>query len=187
MVLSVGAVKSRKGVLELVQAMAQVRAEIPDVQCVIIGGLDNSPDYVAQVRAVVAGLNLENTVHLLGRVDDETLAGWYAAADLFVQPAKNTGEQFEGFGLVYLEASAAGLPVIGTTDCGAEDAIEDGVTGLLLPQSAVTAALPGAIISLLSDHARARQMGAAGRAWAQRHTWKANVEQLVGLYETALT
>ena len=124
-VLSVGAVKPRKGTLELVQSMAQVRKTVPDVQCVIIGGLDNSPDYVAQIRDTIAELNLEETVHLLGRVDEDTLRGWYAAADIFVQPAMNTGSRFEGFGLVYLEANAAGLPVIGTTGSGVEDAIDE--------------------------------------------------------------
>ena len=71
---------------------------------------------------------LQEAVHILGRVPDETLLGWYHAADVFALPAINVGGKFEGYGLVYIEASAAGLPVVGTLDCGAEDAIRDGET-----------------------------------------------------------
>jgi glycosyltransferase involved in cell wall biosynthesis len=95
----------------------------------------------------------------------------------------NAGGKFEGFGLTHLEASAAGLPVIGTTDCGAEDAIVDGVTGLLVSQSAVTAALPGAIINLLTDPVRAKQMGAAGQERAQTQTWNRVAQRMIEVYE----
>ena len=185
-VLAVGAVKPRKGTLELVRAMAQVRQQVPQAQCVIIGQFDPADAYAQRVEAEIRDLGLAQQVHLLGEVDKSTLLAWYGAADLFVLPSINVDRKFEGFGLVYLEASAAGLPVIGTTDCGAEDAIEDGVTGLLVPQSAVTAALPDAIISLLQDPQRAKQMGAAGRALARRHTWKHTAEQVIDCYQQAL-
>jgi phosphatidylinositol alpha-1,6-mannosyltransferase len=118
-------------------------------------------------------------------VPEATLLAWYGAADVFALPARDVGGRFEGFGLVYLEAGAAGLPVIGTTGCGAEDAIHDGVTGLLLPPSQVTDALPGAIIALLSDPARAARMGAAGRAWARTQTWARAAQQTLALYAAA--
>jgi phosphatidylinositol alpha-1,6-mannosyltransferase len=185
-VLSVGAVKRRKGTLELVQAMTAVRQQIADVQCVILGSLDMEPEYVARVRAAIATLGLENRVHLLGRVPDETLLGCYGAADVFVLPSINDGWKFEGYGLVHMEASAAGLPVIGTRDCGAEDAVDDGVTGLLVPQTGIGEALPAAIIALLSEPARARRMGEAGRAKAQRQTWDHVARQMIALYEAEL-
>jgi glycosyltransferase involved in cell wall biosynthesis len=183
-ILSVGAVKRRKGTLELVQAIAAVRQQMPDVQCVILGSLDAS--YAERVQAAIAELGLGDCVHLLGRVSDETLLGWYSAADVFVLPSINDGWKFEGYGLVHLEASAAGLPVIGTTDCGAEDAIDDGVTGLLVPQAGIGEALPGAILSILSDPNRARQMGEAGRAKAKRQTWDHVAQQMIALYESEL-
>ncbi len=185
-VLSVGAVKRRKGTLELVQAMAAVRQQFPDVQCIILGSLGAGSGYVERVRAAIAELGLGDCVHLLGRVPDETLLGWYGAADVFVLPSINDSWQFEGYGLVHMEASAAGLPVIGTTDCGAADAIDDGVTGLLVPQADIAAALPGAILSILSNPARARQMGEAGRAKAQRQTWDHVAQQMIALYEAEL-
>lgn len=185
-VLSVGAVKLRKGTLELVRAMAIVRESLPDVHCVIIGSLDASPGYTEQIRAEINLLGLDEHVHLLGHVPEETLLAWYGAADVFVLPSMNVGRKFEGYGLTYMEASAAGLPVIGTTDCGAEDAIVDGETGLLVPQSDVTAALPAAIMSLLTNPQLAAQMGAAGRERAQHQTWDRTASQMIALYERVL-
>ena len=185
-VLSVGAIKLRKGTLELIQAMAKVRKVVLDVQCVIIGSTQTAPGYVEQVRAEISSLGLESHVHLLGHVPEEALLAWYGAADVFALPSMNVGPRFEGYGLVHMEASAAGLPVIGTTDCGAEDAIEDGVTGLLVPQSAVTDTLPDAIIALLTDPQRAAQMGAAGQARARQYTWDKVARRMIAFYEQQL-
>ncbi|MAS32486.1 MAG: hypothetical protein CL610_00680 [Anaerolineaceae bacterium] len=186
-VLSVGAVKMRKGTLELVRSMATVRETIPNVQCIVIGSLDAAPGYTQQVEAEIQLLGLQDCVHLLGHVPEATKLAWYGAADVFALPSMNVGRKFEGFGLTYLEASAAGLPVIGTHDCGAEDAIQHDITGLLVPQSGVTAALADAIISLLKNPQRAAQMGIAGRAWAQTATWDAAARHYLKLYENALS
>ena len=182
-VLFVGAVKARKGALALVRAMAQVREVIPDAQCQIIGSLDMEPNYALQVRAETETLNLGNCVHLLGRVPHNELMDWYSRATVFVLPSLNLDWKFEGYGLSLMEASAAGLPVISTTDCGAEDAVEDGETGLLVSQAHVDAELPKAIIRLLSDAALARQMGEAGRIRAQHHTWDRVAQQMIAVYE----
>lgn len=185
-VLSVGAVKPRKGMLELVQAMAIVRQHIPDAQCIIIGGLDVMPEYSAQVQAAVRDLGLQDCVHLLGHVSEATMLGWYSLADVFALPSMNIGGRFEGYGLVHAEASAAGLPVIGTTDCGAEDAILPGETGLLVEQSQVATQLPDAILALLHDPALRTRMGAAGRHWVQQHTWDHVAQHLMTLYKDML-
>lgn len=183
-VLAVGGIKRRKGTLELVRAMAHVRREVPDVQCVVLGRA--APEYLAQVQAAADELGLQDCVHMPGRVPDETLLAWYGAADLFVLPSINAGWKFEGFGLVHLEASAAGLPVIGTSGCGVEDAIDDGRTGLLVPQESLEQALPAAILSLLRDPARAAAMGAAGREKARAQSWDHVAAQVIALYEAAL-
>jgi glycosyltransferase involved in cell wall biosynthesis len=185
-VLAVGAVKARKGILELVSAMAVVRRSIPNVQCVIIGSLSTEAAYVAQVRSAIASLRLQDSIRLLGHVPEETLLGWYSAADVFVLPSMNTGWKFEGFGLVYLEASAAGLPVIGTRGCGAEDTIDDGVTGVLVSQERIADELPAALMCLLSDPALRERMGAAGRAKAQMYTWERVAQHMMMLYDNPL-
>ncbi len=186
MVLAVGAIKGRKGQLELVRAMPKVLERFPHVDCTIIGSLTNEPDYVRQVQETIATLNLTDHVHLLGHVPEETLLDYYRRANLFVLPSMNDGWKFEGYGLVHMEASAAGLPVIGTTDCGAEDAIDDGVTGLLVSQTQIAAELPQAIIRLLDDDALAARMGVAGRLKAQRQTWDAVAGEMLAVYNDAV-
>jgi len=181
-VLAVGAVKARKGTLELVRAMNAVRREMPDVQCIIIGSLDSEPAYTAQVKTAIQKLDLAQTVHLFDHAPETTLMGWYQAADVFALPSMNVGRKFEGYGLVYLEASAEGLPVIGTTGCGAEDAIVHGVTGLLIPQEQIAERLPEAILHILRDPALAAKMGAAGRAKAAGQTWNHVVAQMIAMY-----
>lgn len=185
-VLCVGAVKARKGVLELVRAMAVVRQHIQDAQCIIIGSLTAEPAYVQQVRMTITEHGLEGHVHLMGHVPEQILYAWYGAADIFALPSMNDGWKFEGYGLAHLEASAAGLPVIGTTDCGAEDAIDDGVTGLLIPQSQVSERLPQAIVTVLRDKDLARRMGEAGRKKAQSQTWDHVAGNMIALYEDVL-
>ncbi len=182
-VLFVGAVKPRKGVLALVEAMAAVRQHHPTARCWVVGSLDQEPAYVAQVRAAIADHRLIGSVELLGRVPHDELLRRYAQADVFALPSLNLGGRFEGFGLALLEASAAGLPVIGSRDCGAEDAIRDGETGLLIAQEDAASGLTGAITRLLADAALRARMGAAGRAFARTQTWDATANALIKLYE----
>ena len=185
-ILSVGGVKARKGTLELVEALAVVRQTVPDAQCVILGSANAADEYVQRVQAAVDRLGLRDCVHIMGFVDERTLLGWYGAARIFALPSMNVGGKFEGFGLSHLQASAAGLPAIGTHDCGAADAIDDGVTGLLVSQDNIAAELPQAILALLRDPERAQRMGAAGRAKAQSQSWDHVAAQMIGIYQDVM-
>jgi phosphatidylinositol alpha-1,6-mannosyltransferase len=182
-VLSVGTIKPRKGTLQLVRAMKIVREAMPDVRCTIAGGLDADRGYVERVKSEIKKLGLTDTVTLLGRVGNDDLRTCFALADVFALPSMNDGWRFEGFGLALLEASAAGLPVIGTRGCGVEDAVEDGVTGLLIPQQGVETALAEAILTLLRDPDMRARMGSAGKAKAQTQTWDAAAAGVLALYE----
>jgi phosphatidylinositol alpha-1,6-mannosyltransferase len=183
-VLFVGAVKVRKGVDVLIRAFALARESIPEARLLIVGSLDAEPEYASAQQALAADLGLADAVTFAGRVSDADLLSAYAAADVFALPSVNIGWKFEGFGLALLEASAAGLPVIGSRDCGAADAVQDGVTGLLVKQGDVEG-LANALIRLLRDRELARRMGAAGRTFAQTHTWDAAAARLIALYEAA--
>lgn len=184
-ILTVGAVKTRKGTRELVKALAVVRERVPDARLVVAGSLATEPDYVAALRTEIDALGLTDAVDLLGRVPDETLRHWFSVARVFALPSQNVGNHFEGFGLVLMEASAAGLPVIGSRDCGAEDAVDDGATGLLVAQGDVPA-LANAIGRLLTDDALAAQMGAAGRAKAAAQTWDVAAASYAEVYAAEL-
>jgi glycosyltransferase involved in cell wall biosynthesis len=181
-VLSVGAVKARKGTLELARAMAQ----IPGASCTIVGSLTTEPEYAARVQGEIERLGLADRVILTGRIPDNELLRRYAEADVFVLPSLNVDWKFEGYGLSLVEASAAGLPVIGTTDCGAEDAVVDGVTGLLIPQANLESGLAYAIKQLLDNPVLRGHMGAAGRERARGQTWDHVAAQMIGLYKEAL-
>lgn len=182
-ILCVGAVKGRKGQLDLVRAMAQV----PDTRCTIVGALDNEPEYVTQIRDEIAQLGLGDRVRLAGRVSDAELMRYYAEADVYALVSRSAGWKFEGYGLSLLEAGAAGLPVIGTTGGGAADAVIDGVTGLLVGQDDLERGLPDAINRLLNDKVLAAQMGAAGREHARGQTWDRAAEQMIALYNQAVS
>jgi len=182
LILSVGALKRRKGQLELVRALPAVRQQFPHLQAVLVGSTTAEPAYTARIEQTIRELGLQDIVHLAGHVPDAALLDYYRKATLFVLPSMNEGWKFEGSGLVHLEASAAALPVIGTRDCGAEDAIDDHHTGLLVSQSAIAAELPRAIITLLTDPAQAAAMGAAGRARALRQTWSHVAAQMHDVY-----
>ncbi len=182
LVVSSGGVKARKGTLELVQAIAVVREQMPDVRCVIVGRVPEN-DYGQQVRNQIDRLNLQNTVQLTGFISEEDLLDYYARADVFVLPSLNQGYHFEGFGLVQLEASAAAAPVIGTRGCGVEETVDDGVTGLLLDQAHLAKQLPDAILRLLGDKSLAQQMGNAGTLKARHTTWDDVARQLIEVYE----
>jgi glycosyltransferase involved in cell wall biosynthesis len=184
-VLASGGVKRRKGTHALIEALAQVRAQVPDARLVITGRQDD-PMYLAEVQAQIARLGLDRCVQLAGQIPEADLRGWYQHADVFALPSLTIGAKFEGFGLVFLEASACGLPVIGTTGSGVEEAVIDGETGLLVPQDDADA-LAGAISRLLTDDALRQQMGAAGRRYAQTQDWAAIAARVIALYEQVAT
>ena len=177
--LSVAPIKRRKGYHVAIEAFARVHARRPDVEYWIAGATDD-PVLLAELRERVAALGLTGAVRWLGRVDDETLIRLYhQCALMWLLPVMDR-YQFEGFGLVYWEANACGRPVVGTTGCGAVDAIQDGVNGYLVPPDDPEAAA-GAALRLLADPAAANAMGRRGRELVL--PWQTAAEQLVALYD----
>jgi glycosyltransferase involved in cell wall biosynthesis len=183
-VLASGGVKLRKGTHVLVAAMALVRERVPGAQLVVTGRQDDLP-YLARVKRQIAERGLESAVHLVGQIPEPDLRGWYQHADVFALPSLAIGDRFEGFGLVFLEASASGLPVIGTTGSGVEEVVIDGETGLLVPQDNAPA-LADAIIRLLTDAPLRQRMGAAGRDYAATQDWSVVAGQVIAVYRQLL-
>jgi len=185
-VVTAGGIKPRKGTLELVEAIAVLRERLPQIQCLIMGNPQRGSAYSAQVERRIDELGLRDHVQILGFVDDERMRALFAAADVFTLPAMNDGLWFEGFGLVLVEAGAAGTAVVGTDGCGVADAIEHGETGLIVSQANITEELPRALLELLQNPARAAQFGAAGRRRAQAMTWSSVADKVIDLYQQAL-
>ena len=185
-VITAGGIKPRKGTLQLVEAIAVVRERLPQVQCLIMGSAQRGSAYTAKVERRIDELGLRDHVRIMGFVEDELMRAWFSAADVFALPAMNDGLWFEGFGLVLVEAGAAGTAVVGTDGCGVADAIEHGATGLVLSQENVAEELPRALLELLENPSKAATMGAAGRLRAQSQTWTAVAERVIDLYQRAL-
>ena len=168
--LSVGAVKRRKGLLQVVRAVGSLRERLPKARVVVAGKYSESDPYVAEVRRAAASLGIADRVELLGEVDEDRLNSLYRKARALVMPSQNIGNHFEGFGLVHLEAAAKGLPAIGAFGCGNEDAIVDGKTGFLVGQSDV-AALAARIEALFDDEGLWNAMSSAGLDFARSMNW----------------
>ena len=152
-VLSVARMYPRKHLSDLLRAAPRLLAGIPGAQIRIVG---QGPEYPALVR-LHAELGLGETVVLLGDVTREQLAAEYVGADVFCLPSVQ-----EGFGIAFLEAMAAGLPVVACRVAAVPEVVLDGVTGVLVPPSDPEA-LAAAIGDLLRQPDRARALGEEGR------------------------
>jgi phosphatidylinositol alpha-1,6-mannosyltransferase len=168
-VLHVSRLVERKGQDTLIKAMPLVRQDFPDAVALIVG----QGPYGQKLRALVERLGLTGAVVFAGGVSHEEIALHYAAARVFAMPTRTRrhGLEVEGLGIVYLEAAAAGLPVVVGNSGGAPEAVQDGVTGFVV-DGTDPADVARRITELLGDPPRAAAMGAAGRAWvAKEWTW----------------
>jgi len=174
--LSVGALKPRKGVDVLLRAFQQVLWAEPRAILLLVGDGDR-----AGYQALAEALGIRERVRFLGRVDDELLGFCYQACDVFVLLPRRIDAMFEGFGIVYLEAGAYGKPVVGADSGGAAEAVRHGETGLLVPEGDWAAAAH-AILRLLRNPIEAQQLGEQGRRWAEAHQWDHVADQYLELY-----
>jgi glycosyltransferase involved in cell wall biosynthesis len=152
-VLYVGLLTPRKGVLDLMEASRLLRARGVDHELCLLGGTpDEGPEAEAQVRA-----GLDDHVRLLGTRPPEEMPAAFAEAEVFCLPS-----WWEAMPLSILEAMAAGLPVVATDVGDVGRAVQDGVTGYVVPAKDPQG-LATALEALLTDADRRRRMGAAGR------------------------
>jgi len=161
-----------KGHEELIRAMPEIIREIPEAVLLIVGGGDDAE----RLQDLGESLGLKDRVIFTGKVNDDELPFYYNACDVFAMPSrvirKDDGRWGgEGFGIVFLEASACGKPVIGASSGGIPDAVAEGETGLLVDPEDKDA-LKKAIIKLLIDKTLAEQLGNNGRQWAMKYDIK---------------
>ena len=179
-ILSVGVLKARKGYHVSIPAIAQVKKIFKNLKYYIVGNQSDS-NYFQKLKKLVRRFHLEDLVIFLKDLSDNDLIKLYYQSDLFLLTPININDNFEGFGLAYLEAGASGRPVIGTYNCGAEEAIKDGHNGFLVPQndSKKTAE---AIIKILKDKNLAQRLGEKGRQKAQIMDWQNISQNYLNLY-----
>ena len=184
-ILSVGPIKPRKGYSVSLEAFAIAKRQMPDLQYYIVG-MVHDDSFHQQLLSVAQQAGVADSVHFLGQVPDDQLIALYRGCSLFTLTPLTLGTQFEGFGLIYLEANSCGKPVVGSYGCGAEEAIVDGETGLLVPpgQPEATAS---AMLRLLGDPVSADRMGATGQERARLMSWDVTAAKLIEQYERSLS
>ncbi len=177
-ILSVGRLQRRKGHDLMLRALAQWTEHDPAVRYLIAG---DGP-HRATLEADVQTLGLRDRVVFLGAVAENALPELYAASDVFAMPNRQDGVDFEGFGIVFLEAAAAGRATIGGRSGGVPEAIEDGVTGLLVEGTDATE-LAAALRRLANADVR-NAMGRAGRERVLRaFTWEHGARRVAEVHE----
>lgn len=175
-VLTVGRLHPRKGQLLTLEALQMLPPAMrSQIEYWVVGG-QSKGSYEMTLRARAAS-HPDLAVRFFGNLPDDELANMYDSADIFAMTSVNLDRSVEGFGLVYLEAAAHGLPVVAHDVGGVSDAVKDGVTGLLVPPNRPVQ-LAAAFEKLIHDATLRKRLGAAGREWALRNCWRESAEAL---------
>jgi phosphatidylinositol alpha-1,6-mannosyltransferase len=161
-IVSVGRLVHRKGQDHLIQSLPEILRSVPNAHVLMVG----QGPYLSHLKKLVEELNVVDHVSFIGRIQYAQLPQYICAGDIFAMPSRSRffGLEVEGLGIVYLEASACGLPVIAGSSGGAPDAVVNGVTGIVVDGENDTA-IAQAAIKLLKDLDGAKAMGLAGREW----------------------
>ncbi|MFF5172012.1 glycosyltransferase family 4 protein [Micromonospora sp. NPDC000089] len=178
-VVCVSRLVPRKGQDMLIRALPEIRRRVSDAALLVVGG----GPYRATLEKLARQVGVERDVVFTGSVPSAELPAHYAAGDVYAMPCRtrNRGLDVEGLGIVYLEASATGLPVVAGDSGGAPDAVREGETGYVVGGRDV-AALADRVATLLADRDLARQLGAAGRAWVEREwRWETQAHRMAAL------
>ena len=178
-VLCLSRLVPRKGQDMLIRALPAIRERVPGAALVIVG---NGP-YRSALTRLTESFGVADDVVFTGGVPAEELPAHHAMADVFAMPCRTRGAglDVEGLGIVYLEASSSGVPVVAGRSGGAPETVVDGETGLVVDGWDV-GAVAAAVGDLLADPDRAAVMGAAGRRWAVEHwQWRRQADRLARL------
>jgi phosphatidylinositol alpha-1,6-mannosyltransferase len=163
-VVCVSRLVPRKGQDTLILALPRILREVPDAVLLIVGG----GPYADDLKQLAVRTGVDASVRFTGAVPWAELPAHYGAGDVFAMPCRTRrrGLDVEGLGIVYLEASATGLPVVAGDSGGAPDAVLDGETGWVVPGGS-PAPTADRIVTLLADPELRRRMGDRGRQWVE--------------------
>ena len=169
-IVSVGRLVHRKGQDVLIEAMPAIIKDVPEAHILMIG----EGPYRSYLENRAKSLGIEDKITFIGRIQYADLPRYICVGDLFVMPSRSrlAGLEVEGLGIVYLEASACGLPVIAGDSGGAPDAVLEGETGLVV-DGTQKIEVAAAVVELLLDPDRSKAMGIRGRQWIiQEWRWE---------------
>jgi phosphatidylinositol alpha-mannosyltransferase len=177
-ILFVGRPEPRKGLPVLLEALPTIRQQVPEARLLVVGAMP--AEDLARLEQVLRERGLRD-VHLIGRVSDEDLPRYYRTASLFAAPSLGG----ESFGIILLEAMAAGLPVVASDIPGYRSVVREGETGLFVPPGDA-GVLARAVSALLLDPERRLALGRQGQAVAKGYDWKVVAPQVLAYYEDLL-
>lgn len=180
-ILGVGVLKKRKGFHVTLSALALVKKSIPDIKYYIVGN-QRDKKYFELLEIIVRENKLEENVFFYGNADDSKKFELFNKSKIFVLNPVSDEFNFEGFGLVYLEANALGLPVVGSYGNGGEDAIKDGYNGFLV-HNEKTEEIAERIKVLLENGALYDNMVLNSKKWASEFSWEKIIKKYISLYE----
>ena len=161
-IVSVGRLVHRKGQDYLIQSMPLILRQVPNSHLLLVG----EGPYLDHLQKLVIENDLENSVTFIGRVDYKELPQYLCVGDIFAMPSRSRlkGLEVEGLGIVYLEASSCGLPVLAGNSGGAPDAVKQSETGLVV-SGTDEKQIASAAIELINNSDSSKKMGLAGRQW----------------------
>ena len=167
-ILCVGRIHPRKGQVLLLQAASMLPIELqPKIQIIFIGPIK---DIRYHKEILSWSHKFEGKIQIMGDIPEAELSAFYRKSDIFCLTANTLKDSVEGFGFVYLEASAYGLPIIATRVGGVEDAVLDGKTGLLSNPEKLDE-LKQNLLRLIESKKLRKEMGIEGQKWSAQHTW----------------
>ncbi len=179
--LGIGELKERKGHHLALEAWIRVARDQADLHHFIVGNRAGDP-YEEQLLTMAREAGLADRVHLVGNVSEDEKVDLLQRAEVFLHtPVTAADGGFEGFGIVYLEAAAAGTVAIGTLDSGAEDAIVEGESGRLVAQD--VDAVEGALREVLDDDALRARLAKGARSHAEASSWDENALRVLEIYD----
>jgi len=185
-VLCVGEVKQRKGYETSLPAFLKLWARRPQTHFVVVGRYSEADAYFVKLLGQIEAAGARGHVHFLGNVEEpRKVALMRGCAAFMLTPRTSDEGGFEAFGLVFLEAGAAGRPVVGVRDSGAEDAITDGENGFLRQREDLEG-IADALQWLIDEPALASRMGEAGRRRAEGQTWASAAQRVLEIYAELL-
>jgi len=168
LLVTVGQVSERKGQEVVIRALPAIAEHVPQVQYAMVG----LPTLKDELTRLAWQLGVADRVHFAGSVVADEMVSWMNCADVFVMTSRTTSAgDCEGFGIAVVEAALCGKPAVVTSQSGLIEAIEEGITGLAVPEND-PAATAHALVALLTDAPRRTAMGAAAERRARRdQTW----------------
>ncbi len=173
-ILNIGRLIERKGYDYTIKAIA----DLPNVNFHIAG----KGEYEAELRRLTEEYNVSERVHFHGFIEENDMNSMFNAADLFIMPSRKVDRSVEGFGITYLEAAAAGTPSIGSFNTGAEDAIENNKSGLLVDGESIDSIKKG-IEYFIDNPEQLEIMGEYASDRVNSFTWKLVADRFLELFE----